>query len=97
MKRLDFSDPQAGRGACDRKVATIKAHMKIHLYEGNDIDNAAQMVDAMQSLGHVVFMCSRADMCLNCSVSIKSTKIGTNMVFTELIKLRYGDTGASCT
>jgi len=39
---------------------------------------------------------SRADMCLNCSLSVKSTKIGTNMVFNELIKVRYGDQGASC-
>ena len=39
---------------------------------------------------------SRADMCLNCSLSVKSTKIGTNMVFNELMKVRYGDKGASC-
>ena len=31
--RLDFSDPQGGKGACDRKAATIKAHIKIHLNE----------------------------------------------------------------
>ena len=30
---------------------------------------------------------SRADMCLNCSLSVKSTKIGTNMVFNELMKV----------
>ena len=53
VKRLDFSDPQAGKGACGRKAATIKAHMRIHLNEGNDIENAAQMVDAMRSSGGV--------------------------------------------
>jgi len=53
IKRLDFSDPQAGKGACNRKEATIKAHMRIHLYEGNDIENAARMVDAMRSSGGV--------------------------------------------
>ena len=53
VKRLDFSDPQAGKGACDRKAATIKAHMRIHLSKGNDIENAAQMVDAMRSSGGV--------------------------------------------
>lgn len=53
VKRLDFSDPQGGKGACDRKAATIKAHMRVHLNEGNDIENASQMVDAMKSSGGV--------------------------------------------
>ena len=30
IKRLDFSDPQGGKGPCDRKAATIKSHMRIH-------------------------------------------------------------------
>ena len=29
IKRLDFSDPQGGKGPCDRKAATIKSHMRI--------------------------------------------------------------------
>lgn len=53
VKRLDFSDPQGGKGACDRKSATIKAHMKVHLNEGNDIEDASHMVNAMQSSGGV--------------------------------------------
>ena len=27
VKRVDFSDAQGGKGACDRKSATIKSHM----------------------------------------------------------------------
>ena len=50
---VDFSDPHGGKGACDRKAATIKAHMKVHLNEGNDIENATEMVDAMRSSGGV--------------------------------------------
>jgi len=38
IKRLDFSDPQGGKGPCDRKAATIKSHMRIHLNSGNDIE-----------------------------------------------------------
>ena len=31
IKRLNFSDPQGGNGACDRKAATIiKSHMNNH-------------------------------------------------------------------
>ena len=42
IKRLVFSDPQGGKGSCDRKAATIKSHMKIHLNSGNDIESPAQ-------------------------------------------------------
>ena len=28
--RLDFSDPQGGKGSCDRKAATIKYHMRMY-------------------------------------------------------------------
>jgi len=28
VARVDFSDPQGGKGACDRKAATIKAHVR---------------------------------------------------------------------
>ena len=27
--RLDFTDAQGGKGACDRKAATIKVHMRV--------------------------------------------------------------------
>ena len=37
VRRLDFSDPQGGKGACDRKAATIKAHIKVHLNKGRDV------------------------------------------------------------
>jgi len=53
VKRMDFSDPQGGKGACDRKAATIKSHMRIHLNEGNNIETASEMVDAIQSGGGV--------------------------------------------
>ena len=38
IRRLDFSDPQGGKGTCDRKAATIKSHMRIYLNAGNDIE-----------------------------------------------------------
>ena len=59
VRRLDFSDPQGGKGACDRKAATIKAHIKVHLNEGHDVETASQMVDAMQSSGGVPGLCVR--------------------------------------
>ena len=34
--------------------------------------------------------CSGADMCLNCSFSVKSTKFGTETVFKMTKKIGYG-------
>ena len=59
MRRLDFSDPQGGKGACYRKAATIKAHIKVHLNEGHDVETASQMADAMHSSGGVPGLCVR--------------------------------------
>ena len=53
VKRLDFSDPQGRKGACDRKMATIKAHMLTHLNAGHDIETPAQMCEAILSSGGV--------------------------------------------
>lgn len=51
LSRVDFSDPQGGKGACDRKAATIKNRIKTYLNEGNDVETADQMVVAMESGG----------------------------------------------
>ena len=53
VERLDFSDPQGDKGARDRKAATVKAHIRVHLNEGHDVETASQMVEAMQSSGDV--------------------------------------------
>lgn len=53
IKRMDFSDPQGGKGACDRKAATIKSHMRIYLNEGNDITSPDHMKQAILSSGGV--------------------------------------------
>ena len=38
---VDFSDPQGRKGACDRKAATIKAHVRRYINEGHDLQTAA--------------------------------------------------------
>ncbi|CAB3981551.1 SURP and G-patch domain-containing 1 [Paramuricea clavata] len=49
IRRIDFSDPQGGKGACDRKAAHIKNHMNKYLNSGNDIENPEQMKAAIES------------------------------------------------
>ena len=51
VRRVDFSDPQGGKGACDRKAATIKAHARRHINEGNDVQNSKEFEEAMLSNG----------------------------------------------
>lgn len=53
VERVDFSDPQGGKGPCDRKAATIKAHVLRYLNEGHDVVTAEDFRDAMLSHGSV--------------------------------------------
>ena len=54
VHRVDFSDPQGGKGACDRKAATIKAHERRYVNEGHDVQNAQEFKTAMLSNGGVI-------------------------------------------
>jgi len=51
--RLDFSDPQGGKGSCDRKAATIKNHIRQYVNSGKDVESAEQMKDAIEYFGGV--------------------------------------------
>ena len=51
--RYDFSDPQAGKDVCNRRIATVKSHMRRFVNEGNDIANASEMKSAIELYGGV--------------------------------------------
>ena len=53
IRRVDFSDPQGGKGPCDRKAATIKAHVRRYINEGNDVATPKQFKEAMVSYGGI--------------------------------------------
>jgi len=66
--RYDFSDPQAGKDICDRKTATMKAHIKRWVNEKHDVITAEDMKLALESHGGVrgcriavVEVCSNKD------------------------------------
>jgi hypothetical protein len=37
IARIDFSDPQGGKGAADRLAATCKNDIRAYINEGNDV------------------------------------------------------------
>ncbi|KAK3745370.1 hypothetical protein QZH41_001408 [Actinostola sp. cb2023] len=53
IKRVYFSDPQGGKGSCDRKAATIKGHVRRYINEGHDVLTAADLKEAILSYGGV--------------------------------------------
>lgn len=53
VERVDFSDPQGGKGPCDRKAATIKAHIRRYINEGHDVQTATDLCNAILSRGGV--------------------------------------------
>ena len=53
IQQLDFSDPQGGKGACDRFAATMKNHVRSFVNEGNDVLTAEQFLSALTSRGGV--------------------------------------------
>ena len=53
IRDRDFSDPQGGKGPCDRKPATIKAHVRRYINEEHDVLTARDFKDAVLSYGGV--------------------------------------------
>lgn len=49
IKRIDFSDPQGGKGSCDRFAATMKNHVNAYLNEGHDVSDAKELQEALLS------------------------------------------------
>ena len=39
VERNDFSDPQGGKGMCNRQAATIKGDIGRYVNEGNDLSS----------------------------------------------------------
>ena len=53
VERVDFSNPQGGKGLCDRRAATIKAHVLRYINEGHDVVSADDLKRAILSHGGV--------------------------------------------
>ena len=53
IRRMDFSDPQGGKGPCDRFAATMKNHVHSYVNEGHDVVTTEQFQEALLSHGGV--------------------------------------------
>lgn len=49
--RYDFSEPQSGKDVCDRKTASMKAHIRRWVDEKHNVSNAEEMKEALESHG----------------------------------------------
>ena len=53
ITRVDFIDPQGGRGVAEPLAATCKAHARNFINEGHDVTNATELRDALISHGGI--------------------------------------------
>ena len=53
MRRYDLSEPQIGKGVCDRSSAHQETHASRFINEGNDINTATDLKATMDSHGGV--------------------------------------------
>ena len=53
IARYDFSEPQAGKDICDRRIAAVKRHMHRFLNEGNDVKTGSDIKAAIESYGGI--------------------------------------------
>ena len=53
VKQIDFSDPQGGKGSCDRKAAQVKAHVKSYVNEGTSVTTPSDLKTAIESRGGI--------------------------------------------
>lgn len=49
VARVDFSDPQGGKGVCDRQAATLKGAIGRHLNEGHDVNSGLELKTAIEA------------------------------------------------
>ena len=49
--RVDFSDPQGGKGAAERLAASCKGHIRAFINEGHDVCTANDLEKALLSHG----------------------------------------------
>ena len=85
--KLDFSDPQGGKGSCDRKAATIKNQVRIYLNSGHDVETADQLKNAIVSSGGVsgvrATLCNKLDIPKSVPVKWDGVRLINNIEYSK--------------
>ena len=53
LVQFDFSDPQGGKGSCDRKAASLNNKIKVYLNSDHDMKTPEQMKQGIESSGGI--------------------------------------------
>ena len=53
IKRWDFSDPQSGKGPCDRVAAVVKRKVRLFVDENNKCTNGEEFLACASSYGEI--------------------------------------------
>ena len=53
IERYDFSDPQSSKDVCDRRIVSLKTHIRRWVNEGHNVTTAREMKVALESYGGV--------------------------------------------
>ena len=92
IKRIDFSEPQAGKGPCDRRAAVIKGEVRRHVNEKHDCTNSVEFVEASKSKQHLSVFASKSPMPNKYTSSNESTKRSSKTTWagiSNLFNLQY--------
>ena len=75
--RYDFSDPQAGKDLCDRKIAPCKQRLRNYVAENNDIETAEDVKKGLEAPPIIVG--TRVAVC-KIDTSKMSAAVGNNKI-----------------
>jgi hypothetical protein len=91
IRRIDFCDPQGGKGSCDHYAAVIKSNVRRYLNENHNVTTASEFVEACHSHKGV-----NGVHALNCRIEssklIKSTKCTIKQI-TNYYNFEYQSKG----
>lgn len=73
IRRIDFSEPQAGKGPCDRRAATIKGEVRRYIDEKHNCTTSKEFVEAAKSTKNLSIFAGQLNNNENVSSTIKSS------------------------
>ena len=88
IERVNFSDPQGGKGSCDRKAATIKAPVRRYINEGQDVQTAEDFKEAILSRGgisgvRVALVDAASKKCIKPPIKLDGVSVLHNFKYSE--------------